>query len=225
MRARAWPAPSSRPSNGRRRVATFCVSHVTHVTPRAASLCAARSRSCTVSTSVTVPASSTSTHRTLPCCACWRTTLAAPCSPVRASSPGWHSAANPTGWPRSPWYKGTATAQSARAAAMERRVSGNTSGRSPGSTSQPGAPAVARTAAAIESPMPGCPASSRCQGKPLARTAASVCSSTVLSPKAARSLCTMPPDAAKRSPRPEASTSTTGCADAWARSFAAITPA
>ena len=212
MRARAWPAPSSRPSNGRRRVATFCVSHVTRAPPASARR---------------APGPARCPHRSpcLPCCACSRTTLAAPCSPVRASSPGWHSAANPTGWPRSPWYKGTATAQSARAAAMERRVSGNTSGRSPGSTSQPGAPAVARTAAAIESPMPGCPASSRCQGKPLARTAASVCSSTVLSPKAARSLCTMPPDAAKRSPRPEASTSTTGCADAWARSFVAITPA
>ena len=31
------------------------------------------------------------------------------------------------------------------------------------------------TAAAIESPMPGWPTSSRCQGRPLARTASSVC--------------------------------------------------
>jgi hypothetical protein len=58
--------------------------------------------------------------------------------------------------------------------------------------------------------MPGCPASSTCHGRPLARTASSVRSSTGLPASSAFSLEPAPPAATKRSPRPEASTITTG---------------
>ena len=71
--------------------------------------------------------------------------------------------------------------------------------------------------------MPSCPASSRCHGRPLARTASSVRSSTGLPPSSARSLEPVPPDATKRSPRPEARTSTTGCGHATAQPGAGLT--
>src|SRR5688572_13476755 len=76
--------------------------------------------------------------------------------------------------------------------------------------SQPEASAVALTPAAMESPMPSWPASSRCQARPLARTASRVRSRTGLPASMAWSLEPMPPEARKREPWPEARTRMVG---------------
>ena len=120
-----------------------------------------------------------------------------PAVPASATSAARSAAAKPTGWPRSPAIARLHRLHRAgqRLAPRACKVAACTSGRSPGRISQPAASAVARTAAAIESPMPGWPASSRCHGRPLARTAASVCSSTGLPASSACSLEPLPPDA------------------------------
>ena len=82
-------------------------------------------------------------------------TAAAPRIPVNFIRSLPQIAENRTGWPRLPCTTGATTSSPAGAAAMLRNVEAWISGRSPGNISQAGAVAVARTPAAIESPIPG----------------------------------------------------------------------
>lgn len=163
-----------------------------------------------VSMSVTLPTSSIESSMRR----CARTTEDAPRSPVNFRSSNSQHLENPTGCPCLPRYRGKTTSVTLKACATANRVLLLIKGKSPGKINHPDAWGVdfrdAPTAAAIESPIPGCPASSICQGKPQDRTASNVCWRIVFLPRSVCSLWVVPPDAMKRSPRPEASINTTG---------------
>ena len=90
-------------------------------------------------------------------------------------------------------------------------VSVRISGRSAGNTIHPPCELqVACTAAAMLSPIPEWPLSSRCHGRPLLRTASNVVCKTVRPCRSACNLWVVPPEAKKRSPLPEARTKMVG---------------